>query len=71
MRSNSCLCKIQFVIMDLTLCFALYFFQESGYQLLFLSAPAIVQAYLTRSFLNNLKQVRLEILFTFELALNR
>ncbi|CAF2150390.1 unnamed protein product [Brassica rapa] len=32
--------------------------KESGYQLLFLSAPAIVQAYLTRSFLNNLKQDR-------------
>ncbi|CAN6871108.1 unnamed protein product [Brassica oleracea] len=30
--------------------------KENGYQLLFLSAPAIVQAYLTRSFLNNLKQ---------------
>lgn len=31
--------------------------QENGYQLLFLSARAIVQAYLTRSFLLNLKQV--------------
>ncbi|KAF3600669.1 hypothetical protein F2Q69_00038903 [Brassica cretica] len=30
--------------------------KENGYQLLFLSARAIVQAYLTRSFLNNLKQ---------------
>ncbi|KAL9265025.1 Phosphatidate phosphatase PAH1-like protein [Drosera capensis] len=30
--------------------------QENGYQLLFLSARAIVQAYLTRSFLLNLKQ---------------
>ncbi|CAF1896893.1 unnamed protein product [Brassica napus] len=30
--------------------------KENGYQLLFLSAPAIVHAYLTRSFLNNLKQ---------------
>nr|VDC96925.1 unnamed protein product [Brassica rapa] len=32
--------------------------KENGYQLLFLSASAIVQAYLTRSFLNNLKQDR-------------
>ena len=31
--------------------------QENGYQLLFLSARAIVQAYLTRNFLLNLKQV--------------
>lgn len=31
--------------------------QENGYQLLFLSARAIVQAYLTRSFLLNIKQV--------------
>ncbi|KAL6145921.1 hypothetical protein ACLB2K_056604 [Fragaria x ananassa] len=30
--------------------------KENGYQLLFLSARAIIQAYLTRSFLNNLKQ---------------
>ncbi|KAH0928583.1 hypothetical protein HID58_014310 [Brassica napus] len=30
--------------------------KEKGYQLLFLSARAIVHAYLTRSFLNNLKQ---------------
>ncbi|VYS56803.1 unnamed protein product [Arabidopsis thaliana] len=30
--------------------------KENGYQLLFLSARAIVQAYLTRNFLNNLKQ---------------
>lgn len=30
--------------------------QENGYQLLFLSARAIVQAYLTRNFLLNLKQ---------------
>ncbi|XP_039002209.1 phosphatidate phosphatase PAH1-like [Hibiscus syriacus] len=30
--------------------------KENGYQLLFLSARAIVQAYLTRSFLINLKQ---------------
>lgn len=30
--------------------------EENGYQLLFLSARAIVQAYLTRSFLKNLKQ---------------
>jgi phosphatidate phosphatase LPIN len=45
------------VSMDLTLCFTLlWIFQENGYQLLFLSARAIVQAYLTRNFLNNLKQ---------------
>ncbi|XP_058109877.1 phosphatidate phosphatase PAH1 isoform X2 [Magnolia sinica] len=31
--------------------------KENGYQLLFLSARAIVQAYLTRSFLLNLKQI--------------
>ncbi|KAF3586426.1 hypothetical protein F2Q69_00032110 [Brassica cretica] len=44
-------------ILNLTLCFAFALnFQENGYQLLFLSARAIVQAYLTRSFLNNLKQ---------------
>ncbi|KAJ6803600.1 phosphatidate phosphatase PAH1-like isoform X1 [Iris pallida] len=30
--------------------------KENGYQLLFLSARAIVQTYLTRSFLLNLKQ---------------
>lgn len=30
--------------------------KDNGYQLLFLSARAIVQAYLTRQFLNNLKQ---------------
>ena len=35
----------------------LHVLQENGYQLLFLSARAIVQAYLTRSFLLNLKQV--------------
>ncbi|WZZ05995.1 hypothetical protein YC2023_091916 [Brassica napus] len=43
--------------------------KEKGYQLLFLSARAIVHAYLTRSFLNNLKQVRLDIFFTIELVL--
>lgn len=32
-------------------------FQENGYQLLFLSARSISQAYLTRKFLFNLKQV--------------
>ncbi|EFH42300.1 hypothetical protein ARALYDRAFT_918571 [Arabidopsis lyrata subsp. lyrata] len=43
--------------MDLTFCCTLlWIFQENGYQLLFQSARAIVQAYLTRSFLNNLKQ---------------
>jgi phosphatidate phosphatase LPIN len=31
--------------------------KENGYQLLFLSARAIVQAYLTKNFLFNLKQV--------------
>ncbi|KAF3778324.1 Phosphatidate phosphatase [Nymphaea thermarum] len=31
--------------------------KENGYQLLFLSARAIAQAYLTRNFLHNLKQV--------------
>lgn len=36
---------------------SLFLPQENGYQLLFLSARAIVQAYLTRSFLLNLKQV--------------
>lgn len=34
-----------------------WFCQDNGYQLLFLSARAIVQAYLTRNFLVNLKQV--------------
>lgn len=34
-----------------------FLLQENGYQLLFLSARAIVQAYLTKSFLFNLKQV--------------
>jgi len=39
------------------------FIQENGYQLLFLSARAIVQAYLTRSFLLNLKQVTISFYF--------
>ncbi|KAB5553021.1 hypothetical protein DKX38_010332 [Salix brachista] len=36
--------------------------KENGYQLLFLSARAIVQAYLTKSFLFNLKQISCNIL---------
>ena len=36
----------------------LFLNQENGYQLLFLSARAIVQAYLTKNFLFNLKQVK-------------
>lgn len=40
--------------------------QENGYQLLFLSARAISQAYLTRQFLFNLKQViHAEVIFRF------
>jgi hypothetical protein len=35
--------------------------QDNGYQLLFLSARAIAQAYLTRQFLVNVKQVALQI----------
>ncbi|CAJ1896234.1 unnamed protein product [Sphenostylis stenocarpa] len=44
--------------MDADACggYDLTFFYENGYQLLFLSARAIVQAYLTRNFLVNLKQ---------------
>lgn len=34
-----------------------FFLQENGYQLLFLSARSISQAYLTRQFLFNLMQV--------------
>lgn len=37
--------------------FCSYTLQENGYQLLFLSARAISQAYNTRRFLFNLKQV--------------
>jgi phosphatidate phosphatase PAH1 len=36
----------------------LFPYQENGYQLIFLSARAIVQAYLTKNFLFNLKQVK-------------
>lgn len=44
--------------------FLMFFYspnQENGYQLLFLSARAIVQAYLTKNFLFNLKQVKCSI----------
>jgi len=40
--------------------------QDNGYQLLFLSARAISQAYLTRQFLVNVKQVALQICFKFK-----
>lgn len=42
------------------------FLQENGYQVLFLSARAISQAYHTRQFLRNLKQVmHKELIITF------
>ena len=50
-----------FIISSVSLFLSFFFFghlfQENGYQLLFLSARAISQAYHTRQFLFNLKQV--------------